>query len=453
MNPLPLSQLAEMSGAIQLAGDPAATALRISTDTRSLLPGDLYVALKGERYDGNCYLVEAASKGAVGALCDVEVPVALPKEFGVLSISDSLSGLTLMASAWRSQLTLKSVVITGSSGKTSTKDFTAAVLRKKLRVTATVGNLNNHIGLPLSVLAAVRDDEAAVWEIGMNHPGEISPLAGLAQPQIAIITGIGTAHIEHLGSREEIAREKGDLLEKLPASGVGIIPFEDDFRSELRSRTAARILEVGIEVGDLRAGNLVSEGNGSRFDISGEFGRCEAYLPVPGKHMVRNALLAVATGLLCDVSLDDCALALGEIKPSQGRLSRQMRRNVCLLDDTYNANPDSMVAALETLRSLPYSGRKIAVLGRMGELGEHAAEGYTRVGRSAVSMCDILVCIGEEASSMAKSAVEKGFSDVHIVSDNKDAARLVSSLAVSGDVILFKGSRSARLEEVIQHFS
>jgi len=453
MNPLTLSQLAEMSGAIQLAGDPAATALRISTDTRSLLPGDLYVAIKGEFHDGNGFVAEAASKGAVGALCDKEVPVALPKEFGVLLTSDSLSGLTLMASAWRSQLALKSIVVTGSSGKTSTKDFTTAVLRKGLRVTSTVGNLNNHIGLPLSVLSAVREDEAAVWEIGMNHPGEISPLAGLAQPQIAIITGIGTAHIEHLGSREEIAREKGDLLEKLPATGIGIIPFEDDFKRQLRLRTTARILEVGIESGDLRAVNLASEGNGSRFEISGEFGRCEAYLPVPGKHMVRNALLAVAAGLLCDISLGDCALALGEIKPSKGRLSSETRRGICLIDDTYNANPDSMVAALETLRSIQGSGRKIAVLGMMGELGEHAVEGYMRVGNTAASMCDILVCIGEEASIMARSAIGKGLIDVHVVSDNKDAARLLSSFALSGDMILFKGSRSAKLEEVIQYFS
>ena len=453
MNPLSLSQVAAMSGSTLVAGNPDAKALRICKDTREIRQGDLYVALRGGNYDGNNFIAEAASKGAVAALCDAEPPLGLPASFGILSTPDGLSALTLIASAWRSLLTLKPIVVTGSSGKTSVKDMTAAVLGTKFRVSATTGNLNNQIGLPLSILKTDWEDEAAVWEIGMNHRGEIAPLAGLARPEIAIITGIGTAHIEFLGSRDEIAKEKGDLFERLPTSGFGILPADDDFVSELRGRTSARIVTVGIGQGDLRAIDLKADLEGSSFVIEGEFGRAEARIPIPGRHMVGNALLAVAAGALSGIPLGDCVEGLKKTELTGGRLTRLERKGATILDDTYNANPDSMVAALETLRSLPYSGRKIAVLGRMGELGEHAAEGYTRVGRSAVSMCDILVSIGEEASSMAKSAVEKGFSNVHIVSDNKDAARLVSSLAVTGDVILFKGSRSARLEEVIQHFS
>lgn len=453
MNPLSLSTLAGMCGAKLIAGNPNVEALRVCKDTRSIRPGDLYVALRGENFDGNRFIEEAAAKGAVAALCDAEAPAGLPGEFGILSTPDSLTGMTLLASSWRSKLNLQSVVITGSSGKTSVKDFTTAVLRSRLRTTATEGNLNNHIGLPLSILSANLEDEAAVWEIGMNHRGEIAPLAGLSKPKIGIVTGIGTAHLEFLGSREAIAREKGDLLEKLPESGFGIIPAEDDFAEELRSRTSARVLGVGFDRGDLRANSFTHEKEGSRFVIDGEFGRAEAFLPVPGRHMIGNALMAVAAGVLCGVPLEQCAAALSRIELTGGRLSRVVRRGVTLLDDTYNANPDSMIAALETLQAFPTSRRKIAVLGKMGELGIHAAEGYRRVGEKAATVLDALICVGEEASAIAKVGLEKGLSDVTTVPDNSAAATLLSSISKEGDLILLKASRSARMEEILHQFN
>ena len=453
MNPLPLSTIAGMSGATLLSGEPATLVRGISKDTRSVRPGDLYVALRGDRFDGNAFIEEAASKGAVAALCDGDPPAGLPADFGILSTPDSLTGLTLLAAAWRSHLTLRSIVITGSSGKTSTKDFTAAVMRSRMTTTATLGNLNNQIGLPLSILSANTSDEAAVWEIGMNHRGEIAPLAGLARPDIAIITGIGTAHIENLGSRENIAAEKGDLLESLPAGGCGVIPAEDSFARELRSRTSERIVGAGFESGEIRASDLVQDLSGTRFTITGDFGRAEAMLPVPGRHMVGNALLAVAAGVLSGIPLEACAAALSSIELTSGRLGRIERRGVILIDDTYNANPDSMVAALETLSSVPASGRKIAVLGRMGELGAHAAEGYARVGRSAAGVLDILICVGEEASAIAAAARDAGLADPSVVADNAAAAALLSSLAREGDLVLLKASRRARMEEVLANFN
>jgi len=453
MNPLSLSSLAAMSGASLIAGDSEAHALRICKDTRSLQPGDLYVALRGENFDGNHYIAEAAAKGAVGVLCDAEAPAGLPRGFGVLATPDAVTGLTLLASAWRDCLSLRSVVITGSSGKTSTKDFTKQVMKSRFQTTATEGNLNNHLGLPLSILAARKEDQVAVWEIGMNHRGEISPLAGLARPEIGIITGIGTAHIEHLGSREEIAREKGDLLERLPSSGCAILPTEDDFVSELRSRTSARVLEVGFHAGDLRAIEIVAESDGSRFIIEGSFGRAEAFLPVPGKHMVGNALLAVAAGIMCGISLHDCADALAGCELTGGRLRRMVYRGVTLLDDTYNANPDSMVAALETLSTLPCPGHRIAVLGMMGELGAHAQAGYERVGKVAASILDTLICVGKEAAAIGEAAARQGLADVQVAGENGEAARILSALAQTGDLILFKASRSARMEEVLNQFN
>jgi UDP-N-acetylmuramoyl-tripeptide--D-alanyl-D-alanine ligase len=452
MNPLSLSTISEMSGARLLAGNPAAEVLRVCKDTRTLKTGDLYIALRGENFDGNRFIAEAASKGAVGALCDSEPPLGLPSEFGILGTADALTGLTLLASAWRSRLNLRSVVITGSSGKTSVKDLTAAVLGVHLRTTATKGNLNNQIGLPLSILEANREDEAAVWEIGMNHRGEIAPLAGLAKPEIGIITGIGTAHIEFLGSREAIAREKGDLLERLPDSGAAIIPAEDSFAGELRGRTTARVLSVGFEHGDLRAVSIRQEQEGSRFMILGEFGTTEATLPVPGRHMIGNALFAVGAGLLNGISLDACVSALSKVSLTSGRLERVVKRGVNILDDTYNANPDSMVAALETIGSMPASGRKIAVLGRMGELGIHASEGYRRVGERAALELDTLICVGNEAEVIATAATGKGMKDVRTVADNPEAAKLLSSLCKQGDLVLLKASRSARLEEILHQF-
>ncbi len=453
MNPLSLSTLATMSGSSLLTGNPEVCALRVSKDTRTMKPGDLYIALRGEHFDGNDYIEEAAARGAVAALCDRESTTGLPHEFGILSTPDAQTGLTLLASAWRSSLALRAVVITGSSGKTSAKDFTTTVMKSRFRTTATAGNLNNHIGLPLSILAANVEDEVAVWEIGMNHRGEISPLAGLSKPEIGIITGIGVTHIEYLKTREEIAREKGDLLERLPASGAAVIPAYDDFSAKLRARTSARILEVGFDAGNIRATGIVSELEGSRFIIEGDFGKAEAFLPVIGRHMVGNALLAVAAGVLAEIPLSTCATALSSSELTGGRLERVMRRGVLLLDDTYNANPDSMVAALETLASLPGQGRKIGVLGKLGELGIHAAAGYERVGKTASRLLDTLICIGSEATAMAAAATTEGLRDVRVVSDNAEAAKALSSLAHAGDLVLLKASRSARMEEVLHHFN
>ena len=453
MNPLSLAQVADMSGAALLSGNPATEVLRVCKDTREIIPGDLYVALRGENFDGNSFIAEAASKGAVAALCDADAPSGLPSGFGILSTPDALSGLTMLASAWRSRLTLRSVVVTGSSGKTSVKDMAASVLGSRLRVTKTKGNLNNQIGLPLSILEAMTSDEAAVWEIGMNHRGEIAPLAGLARPEIGIITGIGSAHIEFLGSREEIAREKGDLLERISSSGFGILPANDDFKADLKARTSARIIEVGFGQGDLRAVDIKQDLEGSSFVIEGEFGRSEARLPVPGRHMVGNALLAVASGVLCGISLEECALALEKTSLTGGRLARHSIRGATILDDTYNANPDSMVAALETLGAIPVPGRKIAVLGKMGELGTHADAGYRRVGEKAVGIVDTLICVGEEASAIADAAEQAGHSGTQRASDNGTAAGILSLLLAPGDLVLLKASRSGRMEQILQHLT
>lgn len=452
MDSLTLSEIADMCGGTLTASNPNVTVRRISKDTRTLVPGDLYLALRGENHDGNLHAKDAAAKGAAAAILD-RLPADLPADLPVIKVEDSLAALHLMAGAWRDRLALKVACITGSSGKTSTKEFTAAVLSARYRVIKTEGNLNNHIGLPLSILSASMSDDAAVWEIGMNHPGEIEPLAQLARPDMAIITNIGVAHIEYMGSREAIAQEKGMLAEAVGPHGSVILPAGDEFTASIAKRTRARVVEAGIAAGSVTASGITMTPEGSRFTLHALGETLAAQLPTPGEHMVRNALLAVAAGLEFGLSLEECVEGLASARLTGGRLSRKTIRGITVLDDTYNANPDSMEAALTTLGALRGTGgRRIAVLGRMGELGTHATSGYQRVGSRAASTIDTLIAVGPETTPMAETARAAGLREIHETATTDEAADILRHLARPGDIILVKGSRAARMERVIENF-
>ncbi len=452
MDALTLNEIADMCGGT-LIGDGSVTVRRLSKDTRTLVPGDLYLALHGENHNGNAFASAAAAKRAAAALID---DPAVVEGLGIpaILVHDSLAALHRLAGTWRDRLALRVVGLTGSSGKTSTKEFAAAVLSVRYRVTKTGGNLNNHIGLPLSILAASMSDDAAVWELGMNHAGEIPPLARLARPDLAIITNIGVAHIENLGTREAIAEEKGAILNVLGPDGCAILPAEDEFVKVLAARTSARVVLTGIGAGEVTARDIrtTNEGNSSITLLAG--GECvPALVPAPGLHMVRNALHAVAAGLEFGLSLEECAEGLATARLVGGRLARSVVRGVTVVDDTYNANPDSMEAALVTLRGLPGGGRRIAVLGRMGELGSYAEAGYRRVGRSAAAQADVLVAVGPETAPMSNSARAAGLGEVYDLKSPEAAADLLGRVAREGDIVLVKGSRAARMERVIEHFA
>jgi len=452
MDSLSLREIADMCGGT-LRGSSSASIRRISKDTRTLVRGDIYLALRGDNHDGNIHAAAAAQKGAAAAILDrPEGARDLPADFPIIAVEDSLVALHRFASAWRDRLALKVVCITGSSGKTSTKEFTAAVLSARYRVIKTEGNLNNHIGLPLSILSASSADDAAVWEIGMNHAGEIAPLAALARPDLAIITNIGVAHIEYLGSREAIAQEKGSLLQALSPHGVAVLPAEDDFVSKLTSLTRGRVTLAGLNGGNVTASDIVMDAEGSRFTLMAAGESLSARLPVPGLHMVKNALLAVAAGLEFGLALDECAEGLASTRLTGGRLTRRTIRGVTVLDDTYNANPDSMAAAIATLSDIGVRRKKIAVLGRMGELGDHADEGYRRVGTAAATAVDTLITVGVETTPLVEAARAGGLASIHHFSDTTEAAALLHEIAHEGDIVLVKGSRAARMERVIQNF-
>src|SRR5207248_646 len=377
-----------------------------------------------------------------------------PQNFALIRVPDTLIAYQTLAANYRASLPLKVIAITGSNGKTSTKDFVAATLAKKFRVTKTEGNFNNHVGLPQTMLAANRDDEIAVWEIGMNHPGEIAALAKLAAPDVAIITNIGVAHIEFMGSREAIAKEKGALAEAVGPNGTLILNADDGFSEAIAKRTRARLILAGIQNGSVRATDISQHSTGSEFTILEGAHRCRAQLPVPGIHMVQNAVLAVAAGRAFGLSLEECAVGLASTPLTEARLQIREIEGIQFIDDSYNANPDSMKAALRTLVELDADGRRVAVLGQMNELGEESERGHREVGETAAALgIDELFAVGEAGAAIAQAARKAGLEKSSAVDSPEEAARRLSATASPGDLILVKGSRTARMERVLEAFA
>ncbi len=450
MDALPLETLARWSAGDLLSGDPAAPATGVCIDSRALKAGDLFVAIRGEKFDGHNFLPDAVRLGAAGAVVE-HAPEGLPAEFGLIRVPDNLRALQQIAHEYRRTLSMQVVAITGSNGKTSTKDLTACVLAEGFQVSKTEGNFNNHLGLPLTILRAQHRHQIGVFEIGMNHPGEIAPLAAIAQPDVAIITNIGVAHIEYMGSREAIAQEKGMLAESLKPSGYVILSAEDDFSTRIAARTKADAIFAGIEQGDVQARDVRPHFNGTRFTIHADGQSVEAELPIAGAHMVRNAMLAVAAGRAFGISLAQCAEGLRKIQLTKGRLEQKIVRGIQILDDTYNANPDSMAAAIQTLSEMPVAGRRIAVLGRMGELGIESENGHKRVGEDAVRAgLDCVIGVGQEAKWITDTAWRGGVEKVLHFSEIEDALKALREFAHPGDIVLVKGSRSARMERIVE---
>ncbi|MDA7620393.1 UDP-N-acetylmuramoyl-tripeptide--D-alanyl-D-alanine ligase [bacterium] len=427
-----------MSGSLLQGGEDCVISAGVSTDTRCLPAGAMFFALKGENFDAHHFLAEAVEAGA-GALVlrdDSDLPEGIP----VILVNDTLKALQALAKWYRGELGIPVVAITGSNGKTSTKDYTHSVLSQKFRVNSTLGNLNNHIGLPLTVLATAADDEVGVFEMGMNHSGELAPLCEIGRPDVSIITNVGTAHIEHLGSRKAIAIEKGTVARVLSEKGTLLLPSDCDEAYDFRASTPARVITVGD--GEIRAENTVSGESGSAFDLTIDgLGTKRTSISIVGRHMISNALLAAGAGYVLGLSLDEISAGLTNAKLTSGRLRRYLSHGLTVIDDTYNANPESVIAALETLASLPGSGRRIAALGMMAELGEHAVEAYPRIGRIARDLGVTLITVGDDADK---------YGDDHHFRNHEEAATWLSNETSPGDIVLFKGSRMAAMDQVMK---
>ena len=453
MNPLTVSQIAQFAGASLSSGDGTVVINKLSTDSRTIKRGELFVALRGENFEGHDFVEASAKAGAAGALVDLNWAGSVPNNFALLRATDALQAYQTLAANYRRSLTLKVLAITGSNGKTSTKDFAASVLARRFQITKTEGNFNNHVGLPRTILEATSGDEVAVWEIGMNHPGEIAALAKIAAPDAAIITNIGVAHIEFMGSREAIATEKGALAEAVEPQGTVILNADDPFSKGIAARTRAKVVLAGTTGGTVRAIEIRQSADGSEFTIVEGAHRCRAQLPVVGSHMVQNALLAVAAGRAFGLSIEECAAGLAAAPLTKARLQMKEIGGVQFLDDSYNANTDSMKAALRTLVELDTEGKRIAVLGEMRELGAESERGHREVGEAAATLgVDQLITIGDAAELIAEGARTAGLDKVSSARSTAEAAKLLGEIAEPGDLVLIKGSRAARTEEVIEQF-
>jgi UDP-N-acetylmuramoyl-tripeptide--D-alanyl-D-alanine ligase len=446
-----LEQIVRWSNGQLLAGDAATMVTNICTDSRSMKAGDLFLALRGANFDGHQFLTEAAARGAIGAVIERET-ATLPSQFALLKVNDALQALQQISAGYRRAMPARIVCVTGSNGKTSTKDLIASVLRERFQITRTEGNLNNHIGLPITMLRLRPSDDVGVFEIGMNHPGEIAPLAALAQPDVGVITNIGIAHIEHMGSREAIAQEKGMLAEALPPSGTVVLSAADSFTPSIAARTKADVIRCGLNAdADIRATDLRQDFSGMKFRLHA-FGRSvDAQLPVLGEHMVHNATLAAGVGHVFGMSLEECAVGFPNLQLTKGRLEMKVVRGIQVLDDSYNANPDSVKAALLTLSQMSSNGRRIAVLGRMGELGVESERGHRAVGQTASDLgLDCVITVGDEAALIADEAWRGGVEKVVKATDLDEAVKALREYTHAGDLVLVKGSRSSKMERVVE---
>lgn len=420
----------------------------VSTDTRSLQAGDLFVALRGETFDGHAFLKTAAASGAAAAV--VDRAEALPDGFPGVCVGDTLAALGALARGHRLRFTPSVVGVTGSVGKTSTKELLAAALRPLGPVLKTEGNFNNEVGLPLSLFRLRAEHRAAAIEMGMNHAGEISRLAAIARPQIGVVLNARAVHLEALGTIENVAKAKAELYQGLPADGVAVANADDALVSAEAERAGRRVFTFGEKaVGpvDVRLLSVDDRGlGGVELSLHAEGRSWKTRLSMLGAHNALNACAAVAAALAAGVRAADAVEALSLAHTAAHRLEIvHLSDSVTLLDDCYNASPSSMRAALTTLRQAAQGRRLGAILGDMLELGVEELELHRQVGRECGGL-DWLLCFGARSATLAEEARAAGVAAVSVTSDVNDGMKWIRSQLRAGDAILLKGSRGMRLE-------
>ena len=427
----------------------------IVTDTRKISEGVLFVALKGERFNGEDFAAEALEKGAAGVVvsedCDKK---QLEMCAGtVLQVEDTLTAYQLMAKAWREKFPqIPVVAITGSNGKTTTKDLTAAVLSAKGAVLKTQANFNNEIGLPLTLLGLKAEHTAAVVEIGMRGFHQIEALAPIAEPQIGIVTNVGETHMELLGSLENIAKAKQELVEAIPAGGTVILNADNKYVAGMRSaaKEGVKVITFGLEQdADVKGEAIHTEGNVTKFMVTYANERHEYEVNMVGRHNVYNTLAAIAAGFAMGLTPAEVREGLSHLEATKMRFELQKVKEWNVVNDAYNASPMSMTAAINTLSELT-KGRKIAVLGDMLELGSVSEDAHLHVGEEVAEHgFTALVTRGEMGEFIAKGAENKGMTAVYRCASHEEAAAKLHELLQPGDTLLFKGSRGMAMEKII----
>jgi UDP-N-acetylmuramoyl-tripeptide--D-alanyl-D-alanine ligase len=423
----------------------------VSIDSRKVRQGDLFFAFHGKRVDGHDYLEQAFEQGAVGAV--ISRPVAVQTEATLIMVSDPLKALQDLARCYRNLYKIRVVAVTGSTGKTTTKDLVAGVLGKRFKVLKTTGNYNNEIGLPLTLLQLNSSHQVAVLEMAMRGPGEITLLCEISRPEVGVITNIGESHMELLGSQKAIALAKGELLNFLPADGCAVLHAQDPWQVKLAEKVSGEVILYGAGDGcQISASQVVVHDlQGVDFNLCTPAGQTHCFLPLPGAHNVTNALAAAAVGYRFGLTPEEIAAGLESASLTGMRLEVKSGINgTRLIDDSYNASPASTEAALELL-SESGGTRTIAVLGEMYELGEETVHGHQGVGvRAAELKIDCLCTVGQLAQEIAAGALRAGLDQerVHVFREKSEAVSFLRKYIQDGDVVLIKGSRGMQMEEI-----
>lgn len=455
MSPAPVLDASFVEGALgeRLRGreGPDARFRRAIIDSRLATEGDLFVALRGERRDGHQFAAAAVSAGASG--CVLDRPVPGTERAARFLVDDTLDGLQCLGAAWRDALAGVEVVgVTGNTGKTTTKGIVAAVLRMRYRTEATVNNYNNEIGVPLCLLELDPSTERAVIEMGMYTTGEIALLCEWTRPHIGVVLNVGPVHLERAGSMATIVAAKRELVEALPSEGHAILNADDADVNGMAPATRARVWRFGFDAAaDVRGSELTSAGlDGFDVTVSHEARQRRVRVPLPGAHLASNVLAAAAVGFAEGIAFDEVCDALERLEvPLRTRLV-ELGHGVTLIDDTYNANPASMRAALALLRELP--GRHIALLGDMRELGHLSDSAHDEIGREAAGVVDVLLTIGALGAALGRSARRAGLDDVRHLDTTADAIEALEATVGAGDAVLVKGSRALGLDRLVQQW-
>jgi UDP-N-acetylmuramoyl-tripeptide--D-alanyl-D-alanine ligase len=449
MIPRPLREIArEVDG--RLSGDDASVD-RVVTDSRDAGPGALFVALRGERHDGARFVPDAVDAGAAGVLVAEGTPSSGPR----IEVRSTGEALLRLASAERDRIPM-CVAITGANGKTTTKDMTAAVVAVTRATSAAPGSFNNEVGLPMTLLGAPPGAEVVVAELGARRKGDVTMLCEIARPEIAVVTNVGVAHMEIFGSWDAIVEASAEPVDALGPGDTAVLNADDPVVFGYRRRCAGRVVTFGLgSDADVRADDVALDADGvASFTLAIDDARVPVTLPRPGEHLVPDALAAAAVGHLVGVAIPDIATALGAVEVSRWRMESFVTPGgVRVVNDAYNANPESMAAALKAARAMAGDGRLIAVLGHMAELGPIAGEAHERVGDLAARLrVDRLVAVGPDAEPIAVAAVREGMApdDVVAVADVGAAVDDLRRHAGAGDVVLCKGSRVAGLEALAE---
>jgi UDP-N-acetylmuramoyl-tripeptide--D-alanyl-D-alanine ligase len=457
---LTLEEVLKVTGGNLIQGGGNTLFQGVSTDSRTVAEGDLFIALKGPRFDGHHYALEALKKKAGGVLVEEDEAGDIrwdgDRSKAVIAVKDTLSALGDIARDWRRKQGIPVVALTGSNGKTTTKEMIAACLETTFPVLKTKGNLNNLIGVPLTLLALTEKERVVVLEMGMNVPGEIRRLTEIAEPDVGLITNIQKVHLEGLGSLERLKEEKGELFRRMRRDGTILVNQDDPRVVELANDYPGQKITFGTEhPAEVMAKEVRLRGaEGTSFTLILEGEAMEIHLPLLGKHFVPNALSAVAVGCLFGVEVQQIKKALENFQPFPMRMEVvSLGGGRTLINDTYNANPYSTELALETLAEAKGNGRAIAVLGDMLELGSFTKEAHEQIGEKVRELSiDFLVALGEEASTVVQSAIRHGFpmERTRIVENHSEAIPLLGEMMKDGDWILVKGSRRMAMEKIVK---